>query len=42
MMSDNTDIFRPDEFTHLASLFNSAAGLKNDRESDFHVEMGAP
>ncbi|MET0966965.1 MAG: hypothetical protein ABWZ02_11230 [Nakamurella sp.] len=40
MMSDNTDIFRPDEFTHLATLFNKA-GLKKDRETDFHVEMGA-
>jgi hypothetical protein len=41
MMSDNTDIFRPDEFTHLATLFNKAKGLKKDREGDFHVEMGA-
>jgi hypothetical protein len=41
MMSDNTDIFRPDEFTHLATLFNTTAGLKRDREGDFHIEMGA-
>ena len=41
MMSDNTDIFRPDQFTQLATLFNTTAGLKKDREGDFQIEMGA-
>ena len=41
MMSDNTDIFRPDEFTHLATIFNSKSELKRDREGLFHIEMGA-
>ena len=41
MMSDNTDIFRPDEFTHLATIFNGTSSLKKDREGDFHIEMGA-
>ncbi|ANJ25701.1 hypothetical protein ATC03_01915 [Agromyces aureus] len=40
MMSDNTDIFRADQFTAIATAFNGA-GLKKSRESDFHVEMGA-
>lgn len=41
MMSDNTDIFRPDQFTHLATLFNATSSLRRDREGEFHIEMGA-
>jgi hypothetical protein len=41
MMSSNDDIFRPDQFADLATLFNKTAGLKKDREGDFRVEMGA-
>lgn len=40
MMSDNTDIFRADQFADLATAFNGS-GLKRSREGDFHVEMGA-
>jgi len=41
MMSSNDDIFRPDQFADLATLFNSQSSLKHDREGTFHVEMGA-
>ncbi len=41
MMSTNDDIFRPDQFTALATLFNTTSGMKKDREGDFTIEMGA-
>jgi hypothetical protein len=41
MMSSNDDIFRQDQFTALAALFNSESSLKHAREGSFHVEMGA-
>ncbi|MFF2370630.1 hypothetical protein [Agromyces sp. NPDC058110] len=40
MMSDNTDIFRADQFADIATAFNGS-GLKRSRESDFRIEMGA-
>ncbi|GAA1847185.1 hypothetical protein GCM10009750_37040 [Agromyces salentinus] len=40
MMSDNTDIFRADQFADIATVFNDS-GLKRSREGDFRVEMGA-
>ncbi|GAA1524211.1 hypothetical protein GCM10009761_28210 [Agromyces terreus] len=40
MMSDNSDIFRADQFADIATAFNGS-GLKRSREGDFHVEMGA-
>ncbi len=41
MMSSNDDIFRQDQFTDLANVFNGESALKRDREGPFHVEMGA-
>ena len=41
MMSSNDDIFRQDQFTALAAVFNGESSLKHDREGSFHVEMGA-
>ena len=41
MMSDNTDIFRQDQFTHLATLFNAQSALRQSGEGDVHAELGA-
>ncbi|MGX5697321.1 hypothetical protein ACWKWP_14065 [Agromyces soli] len=40
MMSDNSDLFRADQFADIATAFNGS-GLKRSREGDFHIEMGA-
>jgi hypothetical protein len=37
MMSDNTKVFRPDQFAELANQFNGS-GLRRDREGSFHAE----
>jgi hypothetical protein len=37
MMSDNTSVFRPDQFAELANQFNGS-GLRRDREGTFHAE----
>jgi hypothetical protein len=37
MMSDNTSVFRPDQFAALATQFNGS-GLRKEREGDFHAE----
>jgi hypothetical protein len=37
MMSDNTSVFRVDQFTELANQFNGS-GLRRDREDAFHAE----
>jgi hypothetical protein len=39
MMSDNTEVFRQDEFTHLATLVNGKSELRHDREDAFTVQM---
>lgn len=36
MMSDNTNVFRPDQFVELARRFNES-GLRRDREGDFRA-----
>lgn len=36
MMSDNTSVFRPDQFAELANQFN-ASGLRRDREGEFRA-----
>jgi hypothetical protein len=37
MMSDNTSVFRPDQFAELANQFNGS-GLRRDREGTFRAE----
>ncbi|WP_344308657.1 hypothetical protein [Fodinicola feengrottensis] len=38
MMSDNSLTFRADQFSDLANKFNSAPGLRHDREDPFKAE----